>query len=144
MAMMTGTRGLAAEMNVTPLVDVLLVLLIIFMIAPRNDPHGLDAKLPQESASQPPPSRKPDPTIVLQVLQGASGESLLRLNHEEVAWPDLAARLREIYKTRATKVMFIHGDKEVEFAHVARAIDAAREADPGISIGLLNREIASD
>ena len=110
----------------------------------RNDPHGLDAKLPQESASQPPPSRKPDPTIVLQVLQGASGESLLRLNHEEVAWPELAARLREIYKTRATKVMFIHGGKEVEFAYVARAIDAAREADPGISIGLLDREIASD
>jgi biopolymer transport protein TolR len=143
MAMMAGTRGLNAQMNVTPLVDVLLVLLIIFMIAPRNDPHGLETQLPQDSLKEQ-PTKPPDTAIVLQVLRGSGNESLLRINREDVAWPDLAARLRGIYKLRASKIMFIHGDQDVEFGQIARAIDAAREADRGIAIGLLNKEIATN
>jgi biopolymer transport protein TolR len=143
MSMMTGARGLAAEMNVTPLVDVLLVLLIIFMLTPHPDTHGLETQLPQDSSA--PPSRtKADTNIVVQVLRNADGSSFVRINQEDVVWPELMMRLREIYKTRATKVMFIHGDKEIEFGQIARAMDAAREADPDIAIGLLNRINAAD
>lgn len=140
MSMMTGTRGLNAQMNVTPLVDVLLVLLVIFMITPRSDPHGIDAKVPQEATTtdHTPP---PDTTIVLQVVQGLGDSTSLRLNREAVAWKDLAPRLREIYKQRATKVMFIRGDNDVEFSHIARALDLTREADRDIAIGLLSKDL---
>ena len=81
MSMMLGARGVSAEMNVTPLVDVLLVLLIIFMIAPRNDPWRLDAKVPQPSVVDH-PVQPPDKTIVLEVNFAVGGEPALRLNHQ--------------------------------------------------------------
>ena len=142
--MMGGRGGLHAEMNVTPMVDVLLVLIIIFMISPRPPkPHGMDTKVPQPSVEAPPAARV-ETTIVLQVAQGPGVTANLRLNREEVSWRDLPQRLRDIYKTRATKVMFIRGDKEVEFAHIARAMDLAKEADPLIAIGLLGKDAPAD
>ena len=145
MSMMLGGRGgPSAEMNVTPLVDVLLVLLIIFMITPRPDkPHGMDTKVPQPDTQthRAPP---PETTIVLQVVKGPGAATALLLNRESVPWNELALRLRDIYKTRATKVMFIRGDKEVEFAHIARAMDLAREADPLIAIGLMGKDLSAD
>ena len=145
MSMMLGGRGrIHAEMNVTPMVDVLLVLIIIFMITPRPDKaHGLDTKVPQPATPAQAQARV-ESTIVLQVVQGGSPTVGLRLNREDVAWRDLPQRLRDIYKTRATKVMFIRGDKEVDFAHVARALDLAREADPLIAIGLLGKDLPAD
>ena len=140
---MLGARGLSAEMNVTPLVDVLLVLLIIFMITPRTDPHGLDAKVPQ--ASKIDTRRKQvDTMIVLRVMQGAGDTTFVRINQDDVAWDDLRARLREIYQTRATKIMFIQGDSQIEFSHVARAIDTARAADRDITVGLMARSVVGD
>lgn len=143
MSMMLGARGVSAEMNVTPLVDVLLVLLIIFMITPRTDPHGLDTQVPR-AADAPAKTKPPESTIVLQVLQGAPETATLRLNREQVAWEALAPRLREIYKQRANKVMFIRGDKDVEFSHVARALDLTRAADRDIAIGLLSQPLPGD
>ena len=144
MSMLTGSRSLSAEMNVTPLVDVLLVLLIIFMLTPTPDSHGLDTKVPQQDDSVARPAQRPDENVVLQIVHGVGDQASVRINHKDVAWTDLAAQLREIYKTRATKVMFIQGDKDVEFAHVARAIDLAREADRGISIGLMSGDTVAD
>ena len=141
MAKVAGTRGVSAQMNVTPLVDVLLVLLIIFMITPRTDPHGLDAKVPEESKVETP--KQIDTMIVLRVRQDGD-QSSLRINQSDVAWADLRERLRDIYKARATKVMFIQGDKEVEFAHIARAMDTARAADRDITIGLVTRSLSGD
>jgi biopolymer transport protein TolR len=129
MAMQVGGKGGAfAEINVVPLIDILLVLLVIFMIIPHEQ-KGLEALAPQPPTTAPPPS--PETVIVVQVQN--SGE--LRINEQPVAWDDLGNRLEAIFKLRATKVAFIRGDALVEFALVARVVDVMHGS--GISVGLL-------
>jgi len=129
MAMQVGGKGGAfAEMNVVPLIDILLVLLVIFMIIPHEQ-KGLVAQIPQPATEAPPP--QPETVIVVQVRD--SGE--LRINEQPVGWDDLGNRLEAIFKLRATKVAFIRGDALVEFALVARIVDVMHGS--GISVGLL-------
>jgi biopolymer transport protein TolR len=134
MAMLVGgKRGVVSDMNVVPLIDILLVLLVIFMIIPKHS-VGLDALIPQQS-TQPPDSPPPD-VVVVQVL----ADGTLRINQEPVTWDRLGSRIEEIFKLRATRVAFIRGDRPVEFGVVAKVIDVLRSS--GIaSVGLLTPDL---
>jgi biopolymer transport protein ExbD/biopolymer transport protein TolR len=124
-----GKRGIVSDMNVVPLIDILLVLLVIFMIIPVHS-VGLDAQIPQQPTERP-DKRLPDP-VVIQVL----ADGTLNINQEPVTWDRLGSRIEEIFKLRATRVAFIRGDQPVEFGVVARVIDVMRSS--GIaSVGLL-------
>jgi len=128
----SGKGGAFAEMNVVPLIDILLVLLVIFMIIPHHQ-TGLDAQVPQQAAEQR-PAVEPE-VIVVQVLADGS----LRINQEPVTWDALPGRLQEIYKERVRRVAFIRGDAPVEFQVVARVLDIMNRL--GISVGLLTPKL---
>ena len=132
-----GNKGAMAEMNVVPLIDILLVLLIIFMVITPLTPKGLDALVPQPT----PPDAKAQPEVndklvVVQVAQ----DGTLKINSEPATWDTLEARLTEIFKTRAERVAFIKGDEGVEFERVARAIDIMHSANID-KVGLITSKV---
>jgi biopolymer transport protein ExbD len=123
MAMSGGnpSSGLTNEINVTPMIDVLLVLLIIFMMVIPMSRKAIDLQLPDPTPdntnSGPPPSQ-----IVLEVLPGGT----FRINTQPVAKADLAKKLKEIYDPRPDKIIFVKGDPAVKYSDVISAMDAAR------------------
>jgi biopolymer transport protein ExbD len=123
-----------AEMNVTPLIDVLLVLIIIFLIIVPVAPTGEEAQIPQENKGQSAPDTVR--TIVIQVVPNGPGDAMLKINGDSVTWGDLRPRLFDIFKQRAEKVAFIKADSEAEFEPVARVIDIAHAAGV-VNIGLM-------
>ena len=144
MAMATGGGGASGpQMNVTPLIDVLLVLIIIFMvIVAEQKPNykGLDAQIPPPASDTTP---SPERTVVIQLAEQANeAKPLLQINQQTVAWTDLRGRLPGIFQTRAEKIAFVQGEDGVDFEYVADVIDTAREA--GVQrVGLMPREMAA-
>jgi biopolymer transport protein TolR len=142
MAMSVGASGgLNSEMNVTPFIDVLLVLLIIFMAIVPVTPTGLDALVPQPPKN-PQQQQQNDRTIVVSINNGPGGVPTYKINQTDVAKNQLKSQLDTIYSTRAEKVMFVLGDKNLNFSSVAEVIDIGHSV--GVDhIGLITPKIAA-
>jgi biopolymer transport protein ExbD len=125
MAMSVGSgKGPKADINMTPMIDVLLVLIIIFMVITPLTPHGLEALVPQP----PPPNQKPNLSDQRTVVIVIEKDGAIKINQDPVQESNLQQRLEDIFKTRAERVVFVKGDPDLEFAPVARAIDIAHGA----------------
>jgi biopolymer transport protein TolR len=128
MAVGGAQRGTFVEINVVPLIDVLLVLLVVFMIIPHQR-TGLEADLPQPSNGP----AAPDPgVVVVEVLKDSS----LRINQQPIKWEELTGRLEEKFTSRDNHTAFIRGAAGLEFQVVARVIDVMHSAGV-ISVGLM-------
>ena len=135
---MAGGGPLKAEINITPMIDVLLVLIIVFMVVvSMSQEKGLKAQIPQPATDKTPP--QPERTIVIQIAwKGDKQTPTLKINDEDVKWEALHDRLATIFNTRVERVAFVKGDDDVDFQYVADAIDIARGS--GVDrIGLLTK-----
>jgi biopolymer transport protein ExbD/biopolymer transport protein TolR len=131
--------GSMSEMNVTPLIDVLLVLLIIFMVIVPVVPKGLQTLVPQppKNKTQDQPN---DRTIVVQVLSNGAGAPAYKINETAFNKSEIEPKLAEIFATRSEKVMFVKGDKDLDYSKVAEVIDFGHQAGVD-NIGLITPRI---
>ena len=130
------TQGAIVDINMTPMIDVLLVLLIIFMVITPLTPKGLEALVPQPNENE---AEQVETNIRTIVVSVNANKSIL-INRDPVQLDVLEEHLRNIFKTRAERVMFVRGDANLEFREVAQVIDIGKGA--GVDrIGLLTEEI---
>ena len=131
-----GAGGPKADINMTPMIDVLLVLIIIFMVITPLTPKGLEAIVPQPAPPNQQQTEADQRTIVVDIAKDKS----MKINQEATDEIKLGPRLEEIFKTRAERVIFVKGDPELEFQVVARVIDIAKGV--GIDkVGLMTPEM---
>jgi biopolymer transport protein TolR len=131
-----GSGGVKSDINMTPMIDVLLVLIIIFMVITPLTPKGLEALVPQP----PPPNQKPNLSDQRTVVITIDAKHNLAINSEATDEAKLGPRLEDIFKTRAERVVFVKGDPSIDFQWVAKAIDIAHGA--GIDkVGLMTAKV---
>jgi biopolymer transport protein ExbD len=139
MAAMTGNKSMTSEINVTPMIDVLLVLLIIFMVIVPAIPRGEVAEVPQPAKD----AGGGMDAVVLEVLRDGANAVKFRINEQAVAQGELQARLSAIYANRAQRVLFLKGDDTLSFTQMAEVIDIGHAA--GIDqIGLMTPGITAE
>src|SRR6266545_1459543 len=117
-----GSSGPKADINMTPMIDVLLVLIIIFMVITPLTPKGLEALVPQPSPPNQQQKESDQRTVVIVINRDRS----MMINQEPTDEQKLGPRLEEIFKTRAERVIFVKGDPDLDFQYVAKAIDIAK------------------
>jgi len=128
--------GPRADINMTPMIDVLLVLIIIFMVITPLTPKGLEALVPQPPPPNQPPNQSDQRTVVIVIEKGPK----YSLNQEAVEESAMGGRLMDIFKTRNERVVFVKADPDLEFRAVATAIDIAHGA--GIDkVGLMTKAV---
>ena len=133
MGVVAGRRGIVSEMNVVPLIDILLVLLVIFMIIPHHQ-KGLDAAIPQQSES--PAPFVPPETIIVQIASDGS----VQINQSGVRFEQLGDQLQKIFARRSDRVAFLQADRSLEFQAVAQVLNLMHSAG-ATPIGLLSSEL---
>ena len=134
-----GTDKAVSDINVTPLIDVLLVLLIIFMVIVPVTPKGLETLIPQPPKN-PQQDNTNDRTIVVSIQANGKGEPSYLINQTAVPKSELESRLAAIFSTRQEKVLFVKADSSIEFSKVAEVIDMGHQADVD-DIGLMTPRI---
>jgi biopolymer transport protein TolR len=138
MAMAVGghKNGPRCDINMTPMIDILLVLLIIFMVITPLTPHGLEALAPEPPDKNKPQQQEDQRTVVIVIDKDKS----MHINQEDTDMDKLGGRLEQIFKTRAERVVFVKGDPDLEYQTVARAIDIAKGAQID-KIGLMTPKL---
>jgi biopolymer transport protein TolR len=131
-----NSGAMSSEINVTPMIDVLLVLLIIFMVIVPAVPKGESALLPHPAKS----SGGVDNAVVLELLEQNDGKTGFRINQHDVSREDLPAQLAAIYANRAERVLFVRGDDGLSFTQVADAIDIGHAAGAD-RVGLITSKV---
>ena len=133
-----GAEKASAEINVTPLIDVLLVLLIIVMVVRPTRYSGEQTEIPRSVTSSE-ANPQPEEMIVVRLLDKGGERPAVAINRSRVDWQELEARLRAIYSQRSGKEAFIQGDPDVDFQYVADVVDISRQAG-ATRVGLLGKK----
>jgi biopolymer transport protein TolR len=141
---MAGGGPSRPQINVTPLIDVLLVLIIVFMLVVSMDPQFIEkAQIPQPNPKETPTLPQPRTVVIEVVMTGKDQPALVKVNQQIVRWEDLETELTRIYLTRVEKVAFVRGDADVDFQYVASVIDMAHHA--GVQrVGLMTKDAGAD
>jgi len=134
MGMTVGKKGLKSDINITPYIDILLVLLIIFMVAAPLKQHEHPVRVPQPAPKTQPKDVKPDSIIVDMDL-----DHTVRLNSQPITLEKLESTLTEVFRRRAVKNMFIRGDSSLAYGDVFVLLDIAKRSGVG-DIALLDKK----